>query len=88
MKRKYPVFMMGMIGVLFLLILTACGMGRYYISPFDVFKIILSRIIFIPETWDPQATGIVLTLRLPRIITAVLVGSAMAFIWSSISGGV
>ena len=86
MKRKYPVLMMGMIGVLFLLILTACGMGRYYISPFDVFKIILSRIIFIPETWDPQATGIVLTLRLPRIITAVLVGSAMALSGAAYQG--
>lgn len=85
-KAEYPVLMIGITLILFLLILIACGMGRYSISPFHVFQIIISQIISIPETWDPQATGVVMTLRLPRIITAVLVGSAMALSGAAYQG--
>ena len=62
-----------------LLAVTAAGLGRYHIDPITVVKIIFSKIITIPTTWDSQAESVIWTLRLPIILTAILVGGASLF---------
>lgn len=81
---KLLVTVMGLALVFFVII--AIGLGRYYISPVDVIKIILSKIFSIPQTWESQAESVIFTLRLPRIISALLVGMALSLSGASYQG--
>ena len=63
---------------LMLLIIVGSGVGRYHIPTLDVVKVVLSNVFDFSQTWEPQAYSVVMSLRLPRIITAVLVGGALA----------
>lgn len=88
-RKIFPNFTVVMItatlGLLFLIILCS-GAGRYSVPLSDVVKVILSNIVDITETWEPQAYSVVMTLRLPRIITAVLVGGALALSGAAYQG--
>ena len=58
--------------------LIALGMGRIHIPPFDVAKILLSQILPIEQTWDQSWETAIVTVRLPRICAAMLVGAGLA----------
>jgi ABC-type Fe3+-siderophore transport system permease subunit len=60
--------------------LVAVLMGSVGISLGDTVAIIGHRLIGVPATatWSPQAQTIVLELRLPRVLTAMLVGGGLA----------
>ena len=81
-KRKifqnFTVVMIVAILGLMLLIIVGSGVGRYHIPTLDVVKVVLSNVFDFSQTWEPQAYSVVMSLRLPRIITAVLVGGALA----------
>lgn len=84
--RRFSVIMMTAILGLIFLIIAGSGAGRYSVPLSDVVKVILSNVIEIPVTWEPQAYSVVMTLRLPRIITAVLVGGALALSGAAYQG--
>ncbi len=65
-------------GVLFAAMLISATMGFMKIPVADVFLIIIHKITGFGTIPDPVAAGIVLDVRLPRIIGAALVGSALA----------
>lgn len=75
-----------MILILILLVIIAVGLGRYYISPSLVTRILLSKIIPVEKVWEAQAESVIFTLRLPRIIAALLVGSALSLSGASYQG--
>ncbi|NBH61182.1 iron ABC transporter permease [Anaerotruncus sp. 80] len=81
-KRKifqnFTIVMIVAILGLMLLIIVGSGVGRYHIPTLDVVKVVLSNVFDFSQTWEPQAYSVVMSLRLPRIITAVLVGGALA----------
>lgn len=52
--------------------------GRYGISPNTVVDIILSRYFEIHQYWEDTLATVVLQVRLPRIILAILVGGALS----------
>ncbi|WP_070041175.1 FecCD family ABC transporter permease [Robinsoniella peoriensis] len=85
-KKTYGVILTFMILLLLALTIMAIGLGRYFISPIDVIKIIFSKILDIPQTWEKQAEGVVFTLRLPRILAALLVGAALSLSGASYQG--
>lgn len=82
----YWLLMGTMTVLLLLMILISCCSGRYYVSPLDVIDIIFSRVRETASDVNPQAVGVVITLRLPRIITAVIIGSAMALSGAAYQG--
>lgn len=60
-------------------------LGRYPVAPVDVVKTILSPII--PSlAVSPELNSIVFTIRLPRIIAALLVGAALSIAGASFQG--
>lgn len=83
---RFPVFFSLSILVTVLLVVIAVGIGRYAISPGNVVRILLSRIFPIPVTWEGQAESAIFTLRLPRIIAALLVGSALSLSGAAYQG--
>ena len=65
--------------ILFLAVILATGMGFLHISAPDVIKIILAKILPISQsTLNEVHPFVVLEVRLPRILTAILVGGGLA----------
>lgn len=52
--------------------------GRYPVSPDTVITILAAKVFPLPQTWPDTMEKIVLNVRLPRIMAAMLVGSALA----------
>lgn len=62
------------------------SLGRYPLSPVDVFKVLISQFIPISQTWPDMAETVMLQIRLPRILAAVLVGGSLAIAGASFQG--
>lgn len=62
------------------------GIGRVSISAQDVVGILATHFFGAPGNWTAAATTIVCDIRLPRVIAAVLVGSALAISGASYQG--
>lgn len=82
-NQTYPIIFAGLLCVLVLLGLLALCIGRYWISVSDVVRILFSEFLPVADTWNANAESVVLTLRLPRVAAAILVGGSLA-----LSGGV
>lgn len=54
------------------------GIGRYYIPPLEVTKILFSKVIDVEQTWPNSAETVIFTIRIPRILANVLVGVSLA----------
>jgi iron complex transport system permease protein len=68
-------------GVLLLVVLLAAvAVGSVGVGPGDTAAILGRRLLAlpIPETWSPAAETIIFELRLPRVLTAMLVGGGLA----------
>ena len=53
-------------------------LGKYPIMPDELIKILLSKIVSIPQTWPDAAENVVFQIRLPRVIAAGFIGAALA----------
>ena len=62
------------------------AIGRYPVSPLDVIKILLSHVLPIDHTWRSVLETIVINIRLPRILAAMLVGASLALAGVSFQG--
>lgn len=60
-------------------------LGRYQVAPLDVIKTILSP-IFPSLMVSPEINSIVFTIRLPRIIAALIVGASLSIAGASFQG--
>lgn len=77
-NSSFALLMLG-VGILLLLtIILSIGMGRLYIAPMDVLKILCSGVFPLERTWSDQAASVVFTLRLPRVLAALMIGSALS----------
>jgi iron complex transport system permease protein len=63
---------------LFACALASFWVGRYPVSPKTVFDIILYRLGFVAPYWEKTLETVVLSVRMPRIILAALVGGALS----------
>ena len=54
------------------------GSGRFYISPSEVIEILIAPVLGIEQTWSQQAESVIYSLRLPRVIAAVIIGAALS----------
>lgn len=70
---------MGLLVVgLAVLALLSFGVGRYWVWPDTVVHILAGQILPLPATWSARDEAVVLDIRLPRILAALLVGAALA----------
>ena len=53
-------------------------LGRYPVDPLTLVKLLLSRIVEIPQTWADGAESSVFQIRLPRVTAAALIGAALS----------
>lgn len=62
----------------FLIAIGSLGIGRFDVDFITVVKILASHIFPVRETWTPMEYSVVMTVRLPRIILALLVGAGLS----------
>ncbi len=58
--------------------LLALCIGRYWINPQDVVKVFLIKANLLDQSLTGMEESIIFTLRLPRILAAILIGSSLA----------
>ncbi|MFA5450843.1 MAG: iron ABC transporter permease [Dehalococcoidales bacterium] len=66
---------------IFLLILVfaaSLAIGRFWVPIDETIRILFSRVFPIGVTWDSLQEAVVMTLRFPRTIAAVIIGAALA----------
>ncbi|MEG1504846.1 MAG: iron chelate uptake ABC transporter family permease subunit, partial [Lachnospiraceae bacterium] len=73
--------------VLFVLtILISLSLGRYWIHPVTIVKVVLSKILPIPVTWETQVETVLFQVRFPRILLGILVGSGLSLAGATYQG--
>ena len=87
-SRRQAAIIAGMacIAVLLVLFVVSLGMGRSSIPPQTVLGILGQHFFDLPGEFDAGQVTIVTNIRLPRVIAAVLVGSALAIAGASYQG--
>ena len=80
-RRSYARLLLKLFIVLIVLVLAALCMGRYSMNPADVWNAALSKIR--RTTVSKAMENVVFVVRIPRILTALLIGAAL-----SLSGAV
>ena len=77
-SRRAPLCMAALGAALIALFLFSFVLGRYDVSPFQVIRILLSRVISMEQTWTKSMEAVILNVRLPRIALACLVGACLS----------
>jgi len=72
--------------VLAALFVFSFAVGKYPVSPLDVIKVLISQVIPIEHTWISTIETVVMQIRLPRILAAILVGASLALAGTSFQG--
>lgn len=91
-ERRYRVFLSATVLCLVCCTLIALCTGRYTIRIRDAVLVLYSGLrkllglSELPQTWDAMAESVIYTLRLPRIVAAILVGGALSLAGASYQG--
>lgn len=79
MKTGHPSSHPGLLyPILAILVFLSLCVGRYSLSPSTIMDILLSKAGWIEASWDPTLETVLLDVRMPRVMLAVLVGGALA----------
>lgn len=65
------------LGVL-VLVVVSFGVGRYLLPPWTVLQVLVGQVLPIPVQWTVVDQAVVMQIRLPRILGAVVVGAALS----------
>lgn len=85
-RVPYSAIIAGLGIALMAVIIFSFFLGRYPITPAELFGILLSRIIPIQQFWVDQMETILFNVRLPRILLACLVGCCLSAAGASYQG--
>jgi iron complex transport system permease protein len=61
-----------------ILFLLSFLLGRYPVEPITVIKVIAAQFLPITPSWPPVVASVVLDVRLPRVVAAMVVGGGLA----------
>ncbi|WP_228484665.1 FecCD family ABC transporter permease [Microbacterium cremeum] len=77
---RFAVVVVALLIALAATVVVSLGLGQYALSPTDVIGVLLEA-LGLPTAWAPDAAtaaGVILDIRLPRIVLGLLVGAALA----------
>ena len=63
---------------LLVLVVVSFGLGRYLLAPWTVVQVLIGQVLDIPVHWTATDQTVVIQVRLPRIVGALLVGAALS----------
>jgi iron complex transport system permease protein len=64
--------------ILLALMVVSFGVGRFWVDPVTVLRVLLRQVVAVPVTWSPATQAVILRIRPPRILAAMLVGAALS----------
>ncbi|TDR93207.1 FecCD family ABC transporter permease [Enterovirga rhinocerotis] len=67
-------------------VLLAFSLGRYPVSPADLLRVLAAKLTGAPTGLSPAVEAVVLQIRGPRVLAALLVGSALASAGAAFQG--
>jgi iron complex transport system permease protein len=68
------------------LFVASLAIGRFHVPVRETTRILASRLIPLERTWTPQMENVVMRVRLPRLLGAILVGGALALSGAAYQG--
>ena len=78
-RRRRPLLALGAFALLLLVVgIVALAVGRYTVPPNEVVRILLGQVLPLKATWFPQEYTVVMDVRLPRVLLAIIVGAGLA----------
>ena len=77
-RKNSRVFFLSMSLLFVAIFFISFALGRYPIPPQTVLKVLLSKIFPIAETWSKSVETVIFQIRIPRIIAAIFIGSALS----------
>lgn len=77
-RRRYRLVMLALLAALAVLSVASLGIGRVQIPIETVVSILSGQFVPVAPFWSRAQEQIILGVRLPRIVAAILVGSALA----------
>ncbi|MDR1137924.1 MAG: iron ABC transporter permease [Synergistaceae bacterium] len=69
---------MALVTILILLSFVSFLLGRYGLKPSETLLVLASKLFPVEATWPPTYEVVVFQVRLPRILAAIIVGSALS----------
>ncbi len=85
-RGRWYAFLGLLLTVLMASMLLTLAVGSTVISPGVILKMIFSRIAEIDKTWDSCLETIIFSVRMPRILSAVIVGGALGIAGCAMQG--
>lgn len=87
-KKQVPlsVILIGCGIVVMALAVASLCMGRYSVDVFDTIQILLSPLTGTQDAWPTNDYNVIMSIRLPRVLAAFLVGAALALSGASYQG--
>lgn len=86
MRNRGKVVFIVLVCMLAVLFLASICIGRYTVAPFLAFKILLSCILPLDSTWGEIEQAVVMEMRLPRALMAMLIGAGLSAGGASFQG--
>lgn len=83
---KEKAIAIAMLGLPIIAIFVSICLGRYIVSPGVVFSILASHVIPMEATWTDIQETVVMQIRLPRIMLAMLVGAGLSISGAALQG--
>ena len=78
-RRRRPWLALGAFTLLLTVVcVVALAVGRYTVPPNEVLRILLGHVLPLRETWFAQEYTVVMDVRLPRVLLAIIVGAGLA----------
>jgi len=74
----FPSRLLLLLLVLLLVFVISFTIGRYPVTPAEVLEVLRARLMSAPRSGSTEIDVVVMTIRLPRILAAMLVGSALS----------
>ena len=75
-RAGFKVTVLGIVTVV--VAVAALGIGRYWLSPVQIIKVLLQQITGLNYGMDKNAVAVVMHIRLPRILASLLLGAGLA----------
>jgi iron complex transport system permease protein len=83
MSKKRWLFLSALLVLCFLIALV---LGRYSISPVTVAGILASKVFPIEETWPTNAEAVLMNIRIPRALVAMVIGAGLSISGATFQG--
>ncbi|HKP08782.1 MAG TPA: iron ABC transporter permease [Microbacterium sp.] len=78
--RRFAFVTVGLSVAIVVVVIVSLGLGQYWLTPTQVIGVLLQA-VGLDTSWAPEAStaaGVILDIRLPRIVLGLLVGAALA----------